>query len=496
MSRYLLGYDVGSSSVKAALVEAETGRLLATASSPDVELPIEAPKPGWAEQDPESWWREAINATNRLRARFPFDGKDVAAIGIAYQMHGLVCLDKDGNVLRPSIIWCDSRAVETGAAMARELGGDYCARHLLNEPGNFTAAKLAWMRKHEPDLHARVKTYLLPGEWLAFRMTGRAVTTASGLSEGMAWDFAGDRVAEEVLALAGVDASATGEVLPVFAPQGELNSEAASALGLEKGTPICYRAGDQPNNAFSLGVLEPGEVAATCGTSGVVYAVGDKPCGDPGMRWNVFAHVTHTAAAPRYGALVCLNGAGITYSWWRRILAAGGDAPAYDKLNALAEAAPPGAGGLTMLPFGNGAERMLGNQCPGASLHGIDFNRHGTGEVLRAAIEGVAFALADGLIAMREKGIPISNLRAGRANLFLSPIFRATLAASAGVRVGLYETDGAGGAARGAGLGAGLFPDARSAMSGLELLGEEDPAPELAGPVGEAFARWKNAKRG
>lgn len=480
--------------MKAALVDVKTGRLLATASSPDVELPICAPEPGWAEQDPESWWREALNATTRLRARFPFVGGDVAAIGIAYQMHGLVCLDKDGKVLRPSIIWCDSRAVKTGASMARELGGDYCARYLLNEPGNFTAAKLAWMRTHEPELHAKVKTYLLPGEWLAFRMSGRAVTTASGLSEGMAWNFAGNCVAKEVLALAGVDASSTGEVLPVFAPQGNLTAEAAAALGLETGTPICYRAGDQPNNAFSLGVLDPGEVAATCGTSGVVYAVGDQPCGDPGMRWNVFAHVTHTASAPRYGALLCLNGAGITYSWWRRVLSSSGDAPSYEKLNALAEAAPAGAGGLTMLPFGNGAERMLGNQCPGASLHGIDFNRHGTGEVLRAAIEGVAFALADGLLAMRETGIPISTLRAGRANLFLSPIFRATLASAAGVRVGLYETDGAGGAARGAGLGAGLFPNARAAMAGLELLGEEEPSPELAAPIGEAFARWRAAR--
>lgn len=494
MSRYLLGYDVGSSSVKVALVEAASGRLLATAASPDVELPIHAPRPGWAEQDPESWWREAIHATARLRERFPFAGSEIAAIGIAYQMHGLVCLDRDGRVIRPSIIWCDSRAVETGAAMARELGSDYCSRHLLNEPGNFTAAKLAWLRVHEPENHARVKTYLLPGEWLAFRMTGHAITTASGLSEGMAWDFARDRAATEVLALAGVDATATGDVRPVFSNQGGLTAPAAAALGLETDTPVCYRAGDQPNNAFSLGVLDPGEVAATCGTSGVVYAVGDQPCGDPAGRWNVFAHVTHTAAAPRYGALLCLNGAGITYGWWRRVLAAGGDAPAYDKLNALAESAPPGGNGLLMLPFGNGAERMLGNQCPGASLARIDFNRHGPGDVLRAAIEGVAFALADGLLAMRAAGIPLTTLRAGRANLFLSPIFRATLASAAGVRVELFGTDGAGGAARGAGLGAGIFPDARTAMSGLENLGGQDPDPSIAPAISEAFGRWREIR--
>lgn len=493
MSRYLLGYDVGSSSVKVALVDIASGCLCAAASSPDVELPIHAPRPGWAEQDPESWWREAVNATARLRELHPFASAEVAAIGIAYQMHGLVCLDAKDRVLRPSIIWCDSRAVETGAAMARALGADYCARHLLNDPGNFTAAKLAWLRAHEPETHAKVKTFLLPGEWLAFRMTGRAITTPSGLSEGMAWDFARDRPAAEVLSLAGVDASATGALMPVFSRQGELTSEAAAALGLESGTPICYRAGDQPNNAFSLGVLEPGEVAATCGTSGVVYAVGDQPCGDPAGRWNVFAHVTHSSATPRYGALLCLNGAGITYSWWRRILAAGGDAPSYDHLNALAESSPPGANGLTMLPFGNGAERMLGNRCPGASLDSIDFNRHGPGDILRAAIEGVAFALADGLLAMRQAGIPITTLRAGRANLFLSPIFRSTLASAAGVRVELFQTDGAGGAARGAGLGAGLFPDARTAMTGLQNLGAQDPDPSLAPAITDSLARWRES---
>lgn len=491
MSRYLLGFDLGSSSVKAALVEVASGRMTGAAQSPAAEeMPIDAPQPGWAEQDPERWWREAVAAAAALREKTGYQPGEVGAVGIAYQMHGLVCLDKGGQVLRPSIIWCDSRAVETGRAGSNALGEAWCREHLLNQPGNFTAAKLAWLREHEPDLHARVRRILLPGEWLAHRMGAGAVTTPGGLSEGMFWDFAAGQPSAEVLSWAGVDVGTIGDVRPAFGPQGEIDAQAAADLGVNPGTPICYRAGDQPNNAWSLGVIEPGEAAATCGTSGVVYAVGDQPPADPAERWNVFAHVNHQADAPRYGALLCLNGAGITYGWVRRLLGAGGSLD-YEQLNGLAEGAKPGCEGLVFLPFGNGAERMLGNEAPGGSLTGIDFLRQGPSELARAAVEGVAFALAHGLVAMREAGIPLATVRAGRANLFLSPLFRRTLAAAADVAITLAETDGAGGAARGAGLGCGLFTGPAQAMAGLAMEDDTPPDASEAAAISEAFARWR-----
>ncbi len=495
MARYTIGYDLGSSSVKAALFDLDSGKGVAVAQAPETEMPIAAPRPGWAEQDPERWWRETLAATAKLRTAHAFRPEEVVGVGVAYQMHGLVCLDDAGEVLRPAIIWCDSRAVATGREGSERLGETWCREHLLNQPGNFTASKLAWVRAHEPEIFARVARILLPGEWLAFRMTGRAVTTPSGLSEGMFWDFQEEQPAEKVLNWAGIDAGKTGEVEPTFGEHGAISAEAARELGLKEGTPLGYRAGDQPNNAWSLGVLDPGEVASTCGTSGVVYAVGGEPPADPAERWNVFAHVNHAAAAPRYGALLCLNGAGITYSWVRRLLGGAGELPSYKALDALAEAAPAGADGLTMLPFGNGAERMLGNKNPGASLEGIDFLRHGPGELARAAIEGVAFALAHGLLEMRAAGIPIRSLRAGRANLFLSPVFRRTLAEAAEVRIALVETDGALGAARGAAFGLGHCTSLAEALGGLATIQEDLPGSEDAAAVETAFARWREALR-
>lgn len=491
MSKYLLGIDLGSSAVKVSLLDVATGKPAGSASAPSTDMLISAPRPGWAEQDPQQWWAELVAATTKLREATGYRPEEIAAVGIAYQMHGLVCLGHDGQVLRPAILWCDSRAVQTGARASEVIGDAYCQRHLFNSPGNFTAAKLGWVRDNEPAVFAKVARILLPGEWLAFRLTGRAVTTASGLSEGVFWDFAANTPAAPVLDWLGIDTGCLGEILPTFGHQGAIQREAAEALGLAEGTPVSYRAGDQPNNALSLGALDPGEIAATCGTSGVVYAVGDQPCGDSAGRWNVFAHVSHTVAAPRYGALLCLNGAGSSLRWLRHQFAAGGTLPEYAAMDAMAAGAVPGGNGLSVFPFGNGAERMLGNRNPGAAIHGIDFNRHGPGDLVRATLEGIAFALADGLLAMREAGVPIARIRAGRANVFLSPVFRATLAAVAGVDIALYETDGSIGAARGAGVGIGVFPSLRQAMAGLDCLGEESPDPALAAMYAGVFATWR-----
>ena len=482
-----LGYDLGSSFIKATLLDIERGCVLASASEPAEELPIQAPHPGWAEQDPELWWHHAALLARRLVQQADLAPARIRAIGIAYQMHGLVCLDAQGQVLRPAILWCDSRAVRQGEQAFDELGHEECLARMLNSPGNFTGAKLAWVKAHEPERFARIRRVLLPGDYLAYRLTGEARTTVQGLSEGILWDFQAEAPAHDLLQHWGIEAAVLPERVPAFGFQGGLTPEAAAALGLVPGTPVTYRAGDQPNNAFALGVLEPGEVAATAGTSGVVYGVLDRRRTDPLSRINLFAHVNHAPERPRLGALLCLNGCGILYAWLRKQACAGAD---YEAMNALAAAVPMGAEGLTCHPFGNGAERMLGNRAAGAQFAGLDFNRHGLPHLLRASLEGIACAFHYGMSIMHGMGLPVGVLRAGRANLFLSPVFRQTLADLSGTPILLADTDGALGAARGAAVGAGLVPSLAEAVRAVPILDETHPDPRTSSRAAELYEHW------
>ena len=492
---YLLGYDIGSSSVKASLVDAQSGKCVASAFYPKQEAPIISKKAGWAEQDPSMWMGNLRLATEDvlhqlgeiIPHRAQLDLADaVAAIGISYQMHGLVCVDKDMNVLRPSIIWCDSRAVPYGQKAFEALGKDYCLPHLLNSPGNFTAAKLAWVKENEPELYSRIWKIMLPGDYIAMRLTGSVCTTVSGLSEGIFWDFQANRPSAELLNCFGFDASVLPQVKPTFGIQGALTREAAAMLGLKEGTPVTYRAGDQPNNALSLNVFNPGEIASTAGTSGVVYGVIDKVNYDPLSRVNSFAHVNHTAADPRLGVLLCINGTGILNSWMHRNVA---PELGYPQMNELAAKAPIGSEGVSILPFGNGAERMLENRECGCSIHGLNFNRHGQAHLLRAAQEGIVFSFQYGIEIMEQMGLKVDRIHAGKANMFLSPIFRDTLAGVSGATIELYDTDGSVGAAKGAGIGAGIYKDNREAFSTLERLSVILPAHQ--DEYRAAYEKWK-----
>ncbi len=487
---YLLGYDAGTSSIKATLMDARTQAPVASATCPKKEMPILAPQPGWAEQHPEDWWKNLVQATAEILNTSGVNPAEIKAIGITYQMHGLVCVDKARRVLRPSIIWCDSRAVPVGAAATEKIGPQRCLEALLNHPGNFTAAKLRWVRENEPGVYAKIDRIMLPGDYLAMRMTDRLVTTVSGLSEGIFWDFRENALSRVVLEAMEIDATLIPETVDTFGVQGELTATAAQELGLRAGTPITYRAGDQPNNAFSLNVLDPGEVAATAGTSGVVYGIGDKPAYDTQSRVNTFAHVNHTAQTPRLGVLLCLNGTGILNSWLKHNVAAGGDD--YPEMNAAAAAIPVGAEGLRILPFGNGAERMLANRNIGASLHGLNFNVHTRAHVLRAAQEGIVFALNYGLDIMRQMGVRVQTVRAGKANMFLSPLFASAFATVTGSTVELYNTDGSQGAARGAGLGAGIYASNAEAFAGLKKLDTIKPDAATAMAYADAYAAWKH----
>lgn len=485
---YFLGLDIGSSSVKVSIFDGEKGQVIASAFAPQTEAPIASPKNGWAEQNPADWWAYFKTAWQSALRDTRVDAHDIRAIGITYQMHGLVLVDKDLQVLRPSIIWCDSRAVPYGNRALEALGNDYCLQHLLNGPGNFTAAKLSWVKENEPELFARIHKFMLPGDYIAMRLTGEVRTTVPGLSEGIFWDFKENGLSQPLLDYFGIPAEMIPDTVPTFGEQGLLTAEAAEELGLVANTPVCYRAGDQPNNALSLNVLNPGEVAATAGTSGVVYGISDQVCTDPKSRINIFAHVNHSADEPRLGVMHCTNGVGIQNAWMKRMIA---PEKSYEEFNKMAEQAPIGCDGVSILPFGNGAERILENRQIGSSIHGINFNIHNANTLARAAQEGVAFSFKYGMDIMQATGMDTKVIRAGHANMFLSPIFRTTLATVADAVIELYDTNGSVGAAIGAALGCGYYATPQEAFRSLRKIDLVEPDVVNRGAYVEAYERWR-----
>ena len=486
---YLLGYDIGSSSVKASIVNAETGKCVSSAFFPKSEAEIIAVKQGWAEQRPEQWWEHLKQSTAAVLAESKVNPADIKAIGISYQMHGLVCIDRDHNVLRPAIIWCDSRGVPYGEKAFDELGHEKCLSHLLNSPGNFTATKLKWVKDNEPEVFERIDKIMLPGDYIAMKLTDRVCTTVSGLSEGMFWDFKNGRIADFLMEYLGFSSSIIPEIVPTFSVQGQVTAHAAAELGLAEGTPVCYRAGDQPNNALSVNVFNPGEIASTAGTSGVVYGVNGEINYDPKSRVNTFAHVNHTNEQTRLGILLCINGTGILNSWVKRTVAPEGIS--YPAMNDLAAQAPIGSEGVSILPFGNGAERVLQNREIGSSIHGVNFLKHGKQHIVRAAQEGIVFSFQYGIEIMEQMGMDVKKIHAGHANMFLSPLFRETLAGVSGATIELFDTDGSVGAAKGAGIGAGIYKDNNEAFATLDRIEVIEPKEADRQAYRDAYGLWK-----
>jgi len=485
---YLLGFDIGSSSIKVSLINAEMGICEASSYEPKNEMSITARHPGWAEQEPEMWWMNLKKALTDTLKKSDVNPQRIGSIGISYQMHGLVMVDKNHNVIRPSIIWCDSRAASIGDKAFKEIGEDRCLSTMLNSPGNFTASKLKWVKDNEPDLYGRVYKIMLPGDYIAMKLTGEILTTAGGLSEGVMWNFQKDEPALELLDYYGLPADIIPGITPAFGNQGTIRKVVAEELELPDSVKVCYRAGDQPNNAFSLNVLNPGEVAATAGTSGVVYGVSDELKYDPQSRVNSFAHVNHAHGRRRLGVLLCINGTGILYAWLKRLL---GDNISYEDMNRLASAVPPGSEGLTVLPFGNGAERILNNRDTGSVINGLNFNIHNKSHLLRAATEGVVFSIKYGMEIMEKMGITPSVIRAGKSNMFLSPVFRNTLSGITGTAIELYNTDGSVGAARGAGIGCGFYKSEKDAFANLIKVETVEPGIPIREEYAASYEIWK-----
>lgn len=486
--KYTLGIDVGSSSVKVSLLNLADGSCAASAFYPSEEMAIKAIKSGWAEQDPETWWENTKLALSAVLKQSGVTKEKIKGIGISYQMHGLVALDEQGKVIRPSIIWADSRAVAIGDKAFEELGAEYCLGSCLNSPGNFTASKLKWVKENEPEKYAQIYKIMLPGDYIAYRLTGKMQTTISGLTEGIMWNFTKNELAKDLFEYYGFSENLIPEIVDTFSEQAVVSASMAGELNLEAGTPVSYRAGDQPNNAFSLNVLEPGEVAATGGTSGVVYGVSDDFSYDKQSRVNIFAHVNHTEAQKRLGVLLCINGTGILNSWLRRNVASG---LSYPEMNDVAAKAPVGADGLLIYPFGNGAERVLENADPGAAIKGLSFNIHNQSHILRASQEGIAYSFRYGVDIMAEMGIKSEVIRAGKANMFLSPLFRQTMSNVINAKIELYDTDGALGAARGAAVGIGLYKTPAEAFETLTCLETIVPDKDQSAVL-KVYDEWKN----
>lgn len=484
---YWIGYDIGSSSIKAALIYEHDGGVLAVEQFPKKEMPIVSEQTGWAEQDPELWWQHVCTVTKSLIENNNITKEDIKGIGISYQMHGLVVVGKDLKPLRPSIIWCDSRAVAIGENLFHSAGTEKCVEHVLNSPGNFTLSKLIWIKENEPKIYTQIYKFMLPGDFIALKLSGECVTTPSGLSEGIMWDFKNNTLASWLLEEAGIDPSLVSDIRPSFSEQGFVNEQGAAESGLPEGIPIMYRAGDQPNNALSLNVMEPGEIAATGGTSGVVYAISGQKNTNEHTRINSFAHTNHNVDQTRIGKLLCINGTGIQYSWIKNELTS---ELSYNQMNQAAESVPIGSDGLQILPFGNGAERMLENCNKGSRIHNLNFNVHKSAHIFRAALEGIAFSFVYGMEILKNDGVDITSIKAGNDNLFRAEVFAKTIATLTQSKINIVETTGAVGAARAAAYAAGKFANMgeATATDKVELTHEPDAAIE---PYQEAYNAWK-----
>ena len=485
---YYIGYDLGSSSVKAALIDAKTGRSAGVTNYPETEMAIISVETSWAEQEPEIWWKNIGKVTQKLLLKTGVNSNQIKGIGIAYQMHGLVVVDKEKNVLRPSIIWCDSRAVNIGNETFNGVGEEKCISNLLNSPGNFTLSKLKWVKENEPKVYDKIDKLLLPGDYIALKLTGEATTTISGLSEGIMWDFKQNKPADWLFDYLGISTDLIPTIVSTFSNQGTVTKKASEETGLPEGIPVLYRAGDQPNNALSLNVFHPGEIAATGGTSGVVYAVTDNTNSKESVRINSFAHVNYTEDLPRIGKLLNINGAGIQYSWMKNHIAT---TDSYNDMNELASQVPVGSEGLRIIPFGNGAERMLNNSNNGSSIMNLNFNKHQSPHLFRAALEGIAFAFVYGIGILKNDGVNLSGMRAGNDNLFRSEIFSKTIATLVQTEINIIDTTGAIGAARAAGVAFGDFKTLEDAFSDNEQVLTYHPLNDKQIYV-DAYNLWKN----
>ena len=454
MTTKVLGIDVGTGGTRAVLLD-QAGRVLGAATAE--HAPMASPQLGWAEQDPRDWWRAARIAIRECLVKASAKANEVAAIGLSGQMHGLVMLDENGEVLRPALLWCDQRTEKECQGITERVG----AKRLIELVANpaltgFTLPKIWWVRAHEPQVWARARSLMLPKDYVRFKLTGARATDVADASGTLLFDVVNRRWSSEMLQASDLQPEILPQVFESPEITGRVSKDGAAASSLQEGTPVVAGGGDQAAGAVGMGIVEPGNVSATIGTSGVVFAATSRPVVEPQGRIHTFCH----AIPGRWHVMGVTQGAGLSLRWFRDQFCVGAS---YDELMKEAAAAPAGADGLLWTPY------LMGERTPHldpnarGALVGLTA-QHTRAHVIRAILEGVAFSLRDTFTIFRDLGVPVKSIRLGGGGA-RSPLWQQIQADVYGMRVDLIaaEEGAAYGAALLAGVGAGVWPSVETA---------------------------------
>ena len=404
----LLGIDIGTGGTRAVLLDGD-GRVVSSATA--AHPPFASPHAGWAEQNPDDWWRAVCSAVPECLARGKTAPREISGIGLTGQMHGLVLLDRGGSVLRPSILWCDQRT-EAECREITEAVGTARLIELTANPAltNFTLPKIWWVQKREPDVWARAGAILLPKDYIRLQMSGSRATDVADASGTLLFDVANRQWSPPMMELSRLDAKLLPRVFESCEITGHVSEEGARASGLCAGTPVIAGAGDQAAGAVGTGIVRAGAVSATIGTSGVVFAATAAPVRDPAGRIHTFCH----AVPQRWHVMGVTQAAGYSLRWFRDQFGALGDPAqdAYARLMTEANTVSAGADGLLWAPYLMGERTPYLDPNARGALAGISAT-HTRAHVVRAILEGVAFSLRDTLTIFAELKIPVESIRLG-----------------------------------------------------------------------------------
>jgi xylulokinase len=484
----LLGIDVGTGGTRALILDRQ-GRLLASAT--EEHAPFASPQIGWAEQHPEDWWRAGSMAVKKALATAKLKGEDIACVGFSGQMHGAVMLDEHDVAVRPALIWCDVRTEKQGRGLTEKIGADRLIQLTCNPAlPNFTLTKFLWVRENEPENWRRVRSVMLPKDYVRFRLTGERATDMADASGTLLLDVAHRRWSREVLQAAEID----DRLLPSLheSPDvcGKVSGEGGAASGLKPGTPVVAGAGDQAAGATGMGIVAPGAVSATIGTSGVVFAATDRPALDAKGRLHTFCH----AIPGRWHVMGVTQAAGQSLRWFRDRFGAGAEdgRDPYDRLTAEAEKVSPGADGLLWTPYLMGERTPHLDPVARAALVGLTAS-HTRGHIVRAILEGVAFSLRDTFTIFQEMHVPVRSIRLGGGGA-RSPLWRQIQADVYGHEVEIVEAEegAAYGAAILAGVGAKIWRSVDAACSSVVHVAQRiAPHPASTAVLEQSYAAYR-----
>src|SRR6059058_112615 len=485
---HVLGIDVGTGGTRAIIID-QSGRLFSAAT--EDHRPFASPQIGWAEQQPEDWWRATCVAVRKALTSANLTGKDIACVGFSGQMHGAVLIDERGNVVRPALIWCDVRTEKQCRDLTRALGLQRLIQLTCNPAlPNFTLTKVLWVRENEPDNWNRVRHLLLPKDYVRFRLTGERATDMADASGTLLLDVSRRRWSSEMLDAAALEESLLPAVCESPEVCAKVSAKGTAESGLPVGTPVVAGAGDQAAGAVGMGIVSPGTVSATIGTSGVVFAVTDRPALDSRGRVHTFCH----AIPGRWHVMGVTQAAGLSLRWFRDTFTINstGAVTSYDHLTAEAAKIHPGSYGLLWTPYLMGERTPHLDGSARGALVGLTAS-HTRAHVVRAILEGVAFSLRDTFTLFQEMDVPVTNIRLGGGGA-RSPLWRQIQADIYGRAVEIVEAEegAAYGAAILAGVGAGLWPSVDAACAAaVRVASRIDPQPDAVSTLRTSYAAFR-----